>query len=191
MPDSTLSEQNTEYRFTGTFNPGGLDHPLLDRRGESCEVVGYDLNLDRHVPLTFLIRFMDGLETHALPGHVDGDRGKPGFWPHDTSLPTHLRGGYYERSYKYLRAAVIESRILQYRQLIFGDRFDGTPNSDHYKGREAALRIFAEALGMKVPDEAATQRAALTHLRGAYSSVPTVQDFIQTLQAGEEWEGKG
>ncbi|MGF1473157.1 MAG: hypothetical protein ACFB50_15645 [Rubrobacteraceae bacterium] len=191
MPGRKLSEQNTEYRFTGTFSPTGLSHPLLGRHGESCEVIGYDLNLDRRVPLTFLIRLTDGLETHVLPTHVDDDPGKPGSWSHDTDLPAHLRGGYYQRSYMYLRAIVIESRILQYRELIFGDRFDGTPSSDHYKGREDAFRTFAKAFGLKMPDEAATQRAALSHLKGEYPSLPAVEDFIQTVESGEQWEGRG
>lgn len=191
MPGKTLSEPNTEYRFTGAFNPAGLDHPLADRRGQSCGVIGYDLNLDRDVPLTFLIRLSGGLETHVLPEEIDDGRGKPGSRPHDANVPVHLRGGYYQRSYKYLRDEVVEIRHLRYRALIFGDRFDGTPNSDHYKGEEAALRIFATTFGIMVPDEATTKEAALSRLKERYPDNASVDDFVRTLESGEEWEGRG
>ena len=191
MPKRQLPVQYTEYRFTGIFRPAGPDHPLADRRGHPCEVVGYDLNLDRDVPLTFLISFSDGLETHVLPEEVDDGRGKPGSRPHDTNVPAHLRGGYYQRSHEYLSKEVVATRLTQYEALVFGDRFDGTPNSDHHRGEEAALRAYADLFGLQVPDPGQTQEAALTRLGAKYPASPDVADFQKALSAGQDWEGRG
>ena len=61
----------SERRLTGTYWPVGLNHPYLHRSSEPCEIVGYDHAPDRDVPLTFLIKFPDGVAIQALPEELD------------------------------------------------------------------------------------------------------------------------
>jgi hypothetical protein len=66
-----LKRGATSYVLTNQYRPVGLGHPHLDRRGQPCRVVGYDLDLERDPALAFRVRFPDGFEMHVLPEEVD------------------------------------------------------------------------------------------------------------------------
>ncbi len=183
----------TEYRFTGVFLPVGRDHVLADRRGHACAVVGYDLDLDRDAPLTFLARFADGFESHVFPEEVDDhapyrkDNPPVPPAPQDGEVP----GAERFRQVRELGDRIVSARFARHQAMLFGDRFDGTPNSDHYRGEEAALRGYAEAFGFEVPSEAEAQERAIARLEDEHPESDTIADFVRALRAGEGWEGRG
>ncbi len=116
----------TEYRFTGVFRPVGRDHILADRRDHACAVVGYDLNLDRDVPLTFLVRFADDFESHVFPEEVDDHAP---YRKHDPTVPPAPRDGDVPgaerfRQARELREGIVHARFAWHEATLF----DGTPN---------------------------------------------------------------
>lgn len=183
---------DTEHRFTGLYRPVGMDNPQAERCGVHCDVVGYDLDLERDVLLTFLVRFDDGFETRVFPEEIDDD---PTFSPapprtlaRESSVDVEILK---TEQARYLRAEILAARVERYRSLLWGDRFDGTPNSDHRKGEEDALRAFAGAAGFWVPDGRETEAAALTALEEAHPESEDAARFAEALRAGLEWEGRG
>lgn len=183
----------TEYRFTGVFRPVGRYHILADRRDHACAVVGYDLDLDRDAPLTFLVRFADGFETHVLPEEVDDHAP---YRKHDPTVPPapehdDVPGAERYRQVRQLRERIVSARVARHEALLFGDRFDGAPNSDHYRGEEAALRAYADAFGFEVPPEEEVLEAALARLEEENPESDIVASFARAARAGEDWEGKG
>ena len=183
----------TEYRFTGVFLPVGRGHVHSDRRGHACAVVGYDLDLDRDAPLTFLVRFADGLETHVFPEEVDdhapyrAENPTVPEAPHDGEIP----GAERYRQARQLRERIIAARVASHREVLFGDKFDGTPNSDHRAGEEAALRSYADAFGFKVPSEAEALEISLARLEDENPESDIIAEFARAMRAGESWEGRG
>jgi hypothetical protein len=70
-PQENLRRNATSYVLTNVYRPVGLGHPHLDRYGQPCRAVGYDLDPERDPALTFRVRFPDGFEMHVLPEEVD------------------------------------------------------------------------------------------------------------------------
>lgn len=182
----------TEHRFTGLYRPVGIDNPRAERCGAHCDVVGYDLDLERGVPLTFLVRFDDGFETHVFPEEIDDVSTFPIAPPRtparESSADVELLK---TEQARYLREEILASRVERYRSLLWDDRFDGTPNSNHREGEEGALRAFADESGFWVPDGRETEAAALAALEEAHPDSEDVARFAETLRAGLEWEGRG
>lgn len=185
--------RSTEFRFTGVFLPDGARHPLADRRGHACAVVGYDLDLERDAPLTFLVRFADGFEAHVFPEQVDDNAPYRGQNP---TVPPAPRDGEIPGAERYkqvrrLRERIIAARVARHAALLFGDKFDGTPNSDHRAGEEAALRSYAETFGFEVPSEEEVLEISLARLEDADPESYIIAEFARALRAGEDWEGRG
>lgn len=194
MPATEDPPSDTEYRFTGLFRPVGPDHVLAARAGHACAVVGYDLDLERGVALTFSIRLADGLETHVFPEEVDDhapyrkdDPTVPPAPKYDADVP----GAERFRQVRQLRQSIIAARLAHHEALLFGDRFDGTPNSDYHAGEEAALRAYAEAFGFAVPSEEEVLEISLARLEEENPESDIVAEFARAIRAGEDWEGRG
>lgn len=183
----------TVYRFTGVFMPVGRDHLLFERRGHACAVVGYDLDLERDAPLTFLVRFAEGLETHVFPEEVDDHA------PYRAENPTappapegrDIPGAERFRQVRRLRQRIIAARVARHEALLFGDRFDGTPNSDYRAGEEAALRSYAEAFDFEVPSEAEVLEVSLACLEEENPESDIIAEFVRATRDGRDWEARG
>ena len=173
--------------------PGTPAGCVTDRRGHACAFVGYDLDLDRDAPLTFLVRFADGFETHVFPEEVDDHA------PYRAENPTvpeapldgEVPGAERFKQARQLRERIVAARVARHEALLFGDRFDGTPNSDHRAGEEAAFRSYAGVFGFEVPTHEETQTSALQRLERLYPESRDVAAFVSALRAGESWEGRG
>lgn len=177
---------NTEYRFTGLLRPVGPDHALQDRHGAPCDVVGYDLDLDRDAPLAFRIRFADGLETYVLPEEVDEPLDPA--CPLDPRLAADAPPGGRDEQAGYLREKILTARVEHYRSLLWGDRFDGSPNFDTRDGEERALCAFAREFGFEVPDPETTREEALSRMEQLHPESEDVREFVEALRAGLEWD---
>lgn len=68
---TVLMHSPTEYLFGRTFRPQRPDSEINDHIGQSYQIVGYDLDLERDPALTFRILFSDGVELHVFPEEID------------------------------------------------------------------------------------------------------------------------
>ena len=176
MPVENNPLRTTEYRFTGVLTPPGRDHLLADRRGHACAVVGYDLDLDRDAPLTFLVRFADGFETHVLPEEVDDHAPYRNHDPTVPPAPEHddVPGAERYRQARKLREGIFHASFAWHEATLF----DGTPNPEYHAGAEDALRAYAEVFGLEVPGEDETEEQVLQRIESAYPENSDVAAYI-------------
>ncbi|QIN81081.1 hypothetical protein GBA65_21835 (plasmid) [Rubrobacter marinus] len=190
MPVENNPLRPTEYHFTGVFRPVGKDHVLADRRGHACAVVGYDLDLDRDVPLTFLVRFADDFESHVFPEEVDDHAP---YRKHDPTVPPAPRDGDVPgaerfRQARELREGIVHARFAWHEATLS----DGTPSPERHAGAEEALCAYAEAFGLEIPGEEDTQERALQRLARAYPENSDVAAYVvAAARAASGREGQG
>lgn len=188
MPVENNPLRSTEYRFTGVLTPPGRDHALAGRRGHACAVVGYDLDLDRDAPLTFLVRFADDFETHVLPEEVDDHAP---YRKHDPTVPLapehgDVPGAERYRQARELREGIVCARFAWHEATLF----DGNSNPEHHAGAEDALRAYAETFGLEVPGEDETQERAFQMLERAYPDTRDAAAYISAARAVDDPGGQ-
>ena len=90
---------------------------------------------------------------------------------------------------------IIVARAHYYEQLFSGDRFDGYPNFDHYRGEEVALRDLASRMNLEVLDWDKARISGVLTLehwiaeRGEQQSEEMVEFFEMVREGREdEWE---
>lgn len=134
--------------------------------------------------------FADALETYVFPEEVDEP--DPACPPGPRLVadvpPVAESTGDRDKQAGYLREKILAARVAHYRSLLWGDRFDGSPNFDTRDGEERALRAFAKEFGFEVPDPEKTREAALSRMEQLHPNSEDVREFVQTLRAGLEWD---
>lgn len=84
----------------------------------------------------------------------------------------------------YLGDEIVAARANRYMNEVWGDRFDGTPNFDDYRGAEDALRKTAQEFNLLVPTHDETEKMAIYMLRREEASDVALMEHLDCIVEG-------
>jgi hypothetical protein len=86
---------------------------------------------------------------------------------------------------------LLRAEKLYHNSVLYGDRFDGTPNFDDARGARDALYRLAEALKVRTVPADRLQEVALQHIEREHAGTvreDDVAEYTACVMSGHEWE---